>query len=428
MNPKTKLRDFSMMKKHLLGGLSFLALIFLSACENPVEEAAAPAIDSIAVLGDSVASGEGINYGYTYYHNNFSNYISHWRGGTDEPVWDGDNPLCHNSNSAYGNLLADELGVKFAKFACIGATYHNGLADVRTIPAQDEPIEQALDEIVEPAQDEIAEQAEGETIVQVEVAPVEVQLPVFGDWGSQDDPNTKYDAATPDVVVLTFGANDVNFVDVMKFCMTGYGAKEANMTADMAQAEDVSAQIHENYIDRHAQQKFLEGDRNIRRTKHSSSYCTAENPGAPIEKLFWQPINSGVIATNYQDMVKAIQQRGESAGKVPQIIFTTYHNPLPSEQEPDDCFDLGDLDRDEINYINTLQDTLNSTIKTAVGSIPGVAIADISGVMNEHKWCSEEPWTYGMTVLIKNPDSQAPFHPTAAGQKAIAEIVKAAIQ
>jgi hypothetical protein len=465
MNPKYKLRDFSMMKKHLLVGLSILAFIFLSACEQAVEEAPEPTVDSIVVLGDSVASGEGINYGYTYYHNNFSNYISHWRGGVEEPGWDGGNPLCHNSNSAYGNLVANQLGIKFAKFACAGATYDNGLTDSQTIPAsiatvdkveaevdeseqndsvetakgvtveavEGESTELAEGEAAEGETDELAEAeaeetTEGETIALVDAAPVEAQLPLFGNWASQNDVDSKYDEATPDVVVLTLGAADVSFVDVMKFCMTGYDAKEANMIADMAQAEDPSVLIHENYIDRHAQQKFLEGDRNVRRTKQSSSYCTAENPGAPIEKLFWEPINSGALSANYQNIVKAIQQRGESAGKVPQIIFTTYFNPLPSEQEADDCFDLADLDRDEISYINTLQDTLNSTIKSAVGSLPGVAIADISGVMNQHKWCSEEPWTYGTTVLIKNPDSKAPFYPTAEGQKAIAEIVKAAIQ
>ncbi|MDZ7734198.1 MAG: hypothetical protein U5R31_15005 [Acidimicrobiia bacterium] len=62
--------------------------------------------------------------------------------------------------------------------------------------------------------------------------------------------------------------------------------------------------------------------------------CTKENPGQTIEKLFWEPINSGEIAQHYEDIVTAIKERGKDPsygnGKVPEIVFTTYHHPLPA--------------------------------------------------------------------------------------------------
>src|SRR3979411_2015431 len=75
-----------------------LVAMLATACgggsDSPTETAAAPL--SIVVLGDSIASGEGINYGYTYY----TGHPNEWTGGTDDPVWQGDYQLCHDSAQA----------------------------------------------------------------------------------------------------------------------------------------------------------------------------------------------------------------------------------------------------------------------------------------------------------------------------------------
>ena len=78
---------------------------------------------SVVVLGDSIASGEGINYGYTYY----TGHPNEWIGGTDNPVWQGNYQLCHDSAQAYGDVLAPMIGATLAKFACTGSTYDNGI-------------------------------------------------------------------------------------------------------------------------------------------------------------------------------------------------------------------------------------------------------------------------------------------------------------
>ena len=86
--------------------LTAVALLALAACGGVARAAVAETTtqepSSIVVLGDSIASGEGINYGYTYY----TGFPNHWIGGTKNPTWAGKYPLCHQSLQAYGDLVA----------------------------------------------------------------------------------------------------------------------------------------------------------------------------------------------------------------------------------------------------------------------------------------------------------------------------------
>ena len=336
---------------------------------------------SIVVIGDSIASGEGINYGYTY---ELGYFFNGWTGGTPNPVWQGDYQLCHDSALAYGDVLAPMVGATLAKFACTGSTYDNGLAFDRRYNGQ----------LYRPAQ--------------------------FGNWPAQTNLNAAYDAAKPDVVIVTFGADDVSFADIVTYCATGYTS-----TADVAalvNQPDLSRQLRANFVKRFpTREAWL----NRAPRAKSSSYCTEANPGDPILNLFWDPVNSGQIAGNYQNLIAAIKARGAKAGKVPRIIFTNYHQPLPLPSQSIDCADLGDLSRDEINYLISLEKKLQQTLAAAVGGIEGVSIADISGVVAGHQYCTDDPWTYGLSVLLVNKDSLAPFHPTPKGQAAIAAVLKA---
>lgn len=339
--------------------------------------------ESVVVLGDSVAAGEGINYGYTY----STDFPNHWTGGTDNPTWEEPYQLCHASVLAYGNLVASTFNASLAKFACTGSTYDNGIVFDRRDNGQ----------LYRPAQ--------------------------FGDWLSMTKLNAAYDAAKPDLVIITLGADDVSFVDVVTFCATGYTAADAAEVEAIGALADPGERIRANFV-----RKFPTIDALLNAPDRAeSSYCTAANPGTPIESLFWDPINSGEIAAHYIDLVKVIQARGQQAGKVPRIVFTTYHNPLPGPDESDDCLDLGDLERDEIDYLISLLETLQNTLVAAVSGLDGVTVADISGSMNGHKFCSSDPWTYGLSVLLLDTSSQAPFHPTAAGQASIASIVEQVI-
>ncbi len=339
---------------------------------------------SIVVLGDSIASGEGINYGYTYY----TGFPNHWTGGTKNPSWAGDHPLCHQSLQAYGDLVATAFTADLATFACTGSTYENGIAFDRRYGGQ----------LYRPAQ--------------------------FGDWLSMRQLNPAYDAAKPDTVIITLGADDVHFADILTFCATGYTATDAAEVDTIASLRDPGARIRANYAAKFPTLEALTG----RPQRLESSYCTAKNPGAVIENEFWDPINSGQIASHYVDLVTAIRARGQRAGKVPRIVFTTYQNPLPAPEQSIECLDLGDLTRDEINYTRSLIDTLQDTLVDAVHDLPGVAVADISHALDGHQFCTNAPWSYGLTVLALDTASNAPFHPTADGQKAIAAIVESTLR
>lgn len=340
--------------------------------------------ESIVVLGDSIASGEGINYGYTYY----TGFPNHWTGGTTNPTWEGPNQLCHQSVQAYGDLVATALDADLAKFACTGSTFDNGISFDRRYNGQ----------LFAPAQ--------------------------FGDWLSMTKLNAAYDTAKPDLVIITLGADDVNFVDIVTFCATGYTLDDAAEVDLIASLAEPGQRIRDNFVAKYPTLEAIQGAP----PRSSSSYCTAANPGAAIENLFWDPINSGEIAAHYIDLVKAIQARGQAAGKVPKIVFTNYPNPLPAPSESVNCLDLIDLSRAEINYLSSLIGTLSDTLTAAVQGMKGVEVADISGSMAGHKFCTSDPWTYGLTILALNDDSKAPFHPTPEGQAQIAALVEAAIR
>jgi hypothetical protein len=363
--------------------------MLVAACgggSDSTPELGAPASPplSVVVIGDSIASGEGINYGYTY---EIGYLFNGWTGGNPNPTWQGDYQLCHDSALAYGDVLAPMIGATLAKFACTGSTYDNGIAFDRLYGGV----------LYRPAQ--------------------------FGNWLAQTHLNAAYDAAKPDVVIVTFGADDVSFADIVTYCSTGYTS--AAEVAALAKAPDLSRRLRANFVER-----FPTRDAWLNRTRRvtaSSSYCTAENPGAVIQNLFWDPVTSGQIAGNYLNLIAAVKARGAKAGKVPRIIFTTYHQPLPGPSQSIDCADLGTLERDEVNYLISLEKTLQQTLVAAVSGIEGVSIADISGVVAGHEYCTDDPWTYGLSVLLipHNEDSLAPFHPTPNGQAAIAAVLKA---
>jgi len=365
-----------------------VALLALAACGGSGSRSGGDTVSaapsSIVVLGDSLASGEGINYGYTYY----TGFPNHWTGGTENPTWAGDYQLCHQSVQAYGDLLATAFKADLATFACTGSTYENGIAFDRRAGGQ----------LYRPAQ--------------------------FGDWLSMRKLNAAYDAAKPDTVIVTLGADDIHFADILTFCATGYTLADAAEVDTIAGLRDPGERIRANFTEKFPTLEALTG----RPQRLESSYCTAKNPGSVIESEFWDPINSGEIASHYIDLVTAIRARGQRAGKVPRIVFTTYHNPLPGPSQSVECLDLGDLTRDEINYTRSLIGTLQDTLIDAVHGLPGVTVADISHALDGHEFCTSDPWTYGLTVLALNTSSNAPFHPTPDGQKAIAAIVESTLR
>jgi hypothetical protein len=109
-------RSRSSRLRPLATAIAIICVLGLVAAACGSAPTAAPSTwRSVVQLGDSVASGEGTLYGYTY-----DQTTRRWMGGNVDAVWPGPYPLCHVSPDAYGHVLAAQLHARFAQFACTG--------------------------------------------------------------------------------------------------------------------------------------------------------------------------------------------------------------------------------------------------------------------------------------------------------------------
>jgi lysophospholipase L1-like esterase len=318
------------------------------------QQAAGPT--SIVQLGDSVAAGEGTLYGYRW-----DQASRRWIGGDLDATWPDPYPDCHHSPDAYGEHVAASLGARFTQFACTGAQFDNGIAT--------------------------EEVYSGKTY----------RPPQFGNWTTQTGLNADYDAAQPDVVLVTLGADDVHFVKIVTGCV-------------------------ENALE-HRFLRFVDLE------------CTRANHGAAVRDDFYA--NLPALRDHYQTLVQWIAQRAAARGvDAPKVVFTTYPDPLPSNGAQ--CPDSSWLRPSQLRYLSTLVAKLNREIRTAVKEIGAadVTVVDTDRAYTQgganHRWCSKDPWSYGLSVFhLLDPDtlhSQAPFHPTPRGQEAIGAIVTQALR
>ncbi|HWC37695.1 MAG TPA: hypothetical protein VG476_04150 [Acidimicrobiales bacterium] len=302
---------------------------------------------SIVSIGDSIASGEGIAYGYTYTN---APPTPHWVGGVPNPVWSGPYQQCHQTTAAYGAVVARARQARFTNLACTGATYVDGITGPWSFSGKP-------------------------------TAPAQ-----FGDWTTKANLNPVYDQAAPDLVLVTFGADDVKFKDVLVSCV-------------LASVADPKV-------------------------------CTQQDPGPMVTTSVLDQLPT--LSQHYRSLATAIQARGQAAhpSKVPFIVFTSYPNPLPTpgaDVSFTACPDAAHLNAAQIAYLSSLLQLQLQTLQGAVGGMRGVAVADVTGVLAGHEWCTPDPWAYGASVLALNLDSGAPVHPTAQGQNAVAQTVLKAI-
>ena len=169
----------------MVGSFVVGALVAVAACggdgvteRRPTQGAALEQLTSVVQLGDSIASGEGTLYGYTWDASS-----KEWTGGDIDHQWPPPYPDCHVSQDAYGNAVAEYFGATLTQFACTGATFADGIA---------------------------APETDGDT----EYRPAE-----FGNWDAQTDLNLEYDSVKPQVVLVTLGADDLQFSAIVEDCI-----------------------------------------------------------------------------------------------------------------------------------------------------------------------------------------------------------------
>ena len=207
--------------------------------------------------------------------------------------WPGPYPLCHDSPDAYGQLVATAVEADFAQFACTGATFDNGIS--------------------------AAEISHGH-IWNTTLRPAE-----FGNWDTQQDLNAEYDTAKPDLVLVTVGADDLQFSAIVEAC------------------------IENGYL-------YAGGIESLE--------CVDGNPGATVQQDYFDQLP--VMEANHRKLVSWIQARGAKAGHVPKILFTNYANPFPPAGGT--CPDTKFLYDQQVQYLSGLVENVNDAI---VSNDPG---------------------------------------------------------
>ena len=112
---------------------------------------------------------------------------------------------------------------------------------------------------------------------------------------------------------------------------------------------------------------------------------------------------------NLSGAMTKIKQMTPAGKPVPRVALVGYYQPLTTSAPA--CGDTQGLTVPEIQWIRSQAHLLNSTLRRVAdehGFSTYVPI-DFTG----HELCSKDPWVQGLTA-------QAPYHPTAAGQAAIA--------
>ena len=209
----------------------------------------------------------------------------------------------------------------------------------------------------------------------------------FGNWAAKTELNPTYDKAKPDLVLVTMGADDVQFVHIVEGCIEN---------------------AYEYYWDA------------------ATLECVTGNPGPTVTTDFLNYLPT--LRTHLQTLAQWITARGTADGSVPKVVFTDYYDPLP--QGTTTCPDSNYLYPAQIRYLSSLLHELDATVVKTIDGLgnPDVAVADLSGALAGHEWCTSNPWAYGLSIYhVTSPssfESQAPFHPTPRGQQQLASLVQ----
>jgi len=336
--------------------LAVLAVVTLVASVAPTAPAgAAPStsdVHSVVILGDSVAAGEGTLDGYRYQDRVI---LPAWAQTGIRGAYDGARPPCHQSPRAYGQVVARALTATATSFACSGATFGRGI-----------------------------------------------------------DLNDAYEHAAPDAVLVTAGANSIDFERAFAYCVLASRGLSDAEAARIATAPTIPGALSSAVSTAITRL----GDS----TRRATPGCTKSNPGAYLQQTVLDRIDD--VTTGARNLADAIHAHGRDAGHDPAVVFTTYFDPLPDHAVGfARCPDGAGLGAAQLAYMHQLMRDLNGALTDALARMPGTRVADPGPAFVGHRWCDADPWVYGTSILVTDAASTAPFHPTTAGQQAIAASV-----
>jgi lysophospholipase L1-like esterase len=139
------------------------------------------------------------------------------------------------------------------------------------------------------------------------------------------------------------------------------------------------------------------------------SQCGSTQDNQAIQALLSQ------LKTNLNTALSDIQQLS-SHTKPPRVVVTGYYFPLSATAPT--CNDTEGLTPTKIDWLSSKRHELDGTIRAATSHYRLVKYASLN--FKGHELCTADSWVQGL-------QSAGPFHPTTAGQKAIAKSIVAAL-
>lgn len=314
---------------------------------------------TLVALGDSVAAGEAILYNY-YYGSGNDTWVTN---GPSTPTWMGSYSQCHQSGFGYPNLVADNGGnYQVYNMACTSATAPSGILGGYSVNGSSVPAQLG--------------------------------------WGGSpgictgcSSPSTVFNGHNPDVVLLTVGADDINFSGWLQTCYT-----------DKTHCS-------------------------------SSAHTTTLNSELSTEKA------------NLRLVLTELNRWAGTKGKTLKVYVTNYYEPYSTAHTS--CHDVSDggvfpgLSVSGtgnaltwiMNGLGSLNSNISSEVTYAQTNDTHLAVhpVNLSSVMAGHEFCTTDPWVYGPSIDYPSwtnglfPGNPAPGHPTLEGQQAIERAVSTAL-
>jgi hypothetical protein len=443
---------------------STVAVVLNVGASSPVS-AAVPAGTplSLVQLGDSIASGEGTLYqatnpekpnGQLYFCKSSSNpssdcysyllgyYNGYWKNwpstspGTWTPSGSPAYPECHQSPDAYGHIVAAAYAAKFTQLSCTGASYLTGITGSEEFSQGSVTSSAFLSPYTVGAP----------TVPSGGAASVPAQFGNISATGEPSNLNSAYTSANPNVVLLTLGADDLKFVDILTACI--------EWNYNPADPQALSSRDRTRY----SGALQCSADNDVDKRGPTSS----DHPNGVIQDLYTNQLTT--LHTHLTNLLTAIEKEGQQKGQSgpPKIVITNYPNPLPnnlpqksgSSWASDYCPDTFPFYNAQVNYFSELVDQLNTDIAQWVSTYKktsefgaNIGFVNMAKLDAGYQWCDDldgnlsprshsleyrEPYAYGFAVngtpaSLASYPSPAIFHPTITGQQQIAACVKPAV-
>ncbi|HEX8763414.1 MAG TPA: SGNH/GDSL hydrolase family protein [Candidatus Saccharimonadales bacterium] len=134
------------------------------------------------------------------------------------------------------------------------------------------------------------------------------------------------------------------------------------------------------------------------------SECGTLTDTATSSLLIWK------VHQNMRSLLDQIKAR--NGADKPKVVVTGYYMPLSNAQPA--CTDTTGITSKEVNWVRQQATLLNIALSAVVYQYDFVSFAPVN--FNGHELCSADSWIQGL-------GAPASYHPTAAGQKAIAQSV-----